>query len=64
MPEYVNLLGAEEVGTAGRNIREAGIEMMRAANRIDESLREHMQFMDEWLRQYREILMADVVGRS
>lgn len=62
MADYVTLLGSEEVGTAGRNIRESGVNMMEAANRINESLRLHQQFMDDWLERYQQMLLTDAVS--
>lgn len=48
-PDYVSLMGAEDVRAAGNRMVEAADAMNRAAGSIDESLRTHRQWMDDWL---------------
>lgn len=43
MPDYVTLLGAEDVQRASRRMIEAAERMERAASQIDESLQRHAE---------------------
>lgn len=49
MTEYVHLIGAEEVGRAAGSMRVASDEMQRAASNIEDALRRHQIFLDDWL---------------
>ena len=49
MAEKMHLIGVEEVQRAGNNMRAAAEQMQRAANTIDEALRQHQGFMNEWI---------------
>lgn len=49
MAEYINLLGAEDVRSAGNRMASAAEDMNRAAGTIAESLERHQRFMDDWL---------------
>lgn len=49
MSEYVTLMGAEQVSVAGHNMVRAAEEMRRAAGNIEEVLRHHQRFMEEWI---------------
>ena len=49
MTEFIHLIGTEDVQRAGNNMRAAAEEMTRAANTIDEALRQHQGFMNEWI---------------
>ncbi len=56
MADYMTLLGAEEISRAGFVMREAGSEMSRAAGNMDEALRRHQLFMDDWLQRLERVL--------
>ena len=56
MAEYVTLMGAEQVQSAGIRMAHAAEEMQRAASSIDESLRRHQQFLYEWLQRLEAIM--------
>lgn len=45
----IYLAGAEDVQNAGHAIAFAAKDMQRAANSLDESLRSHERFLDDWL---------------
>jgi len=49
MTEFIHLIGTEDVQRAGNNMRAAAEQMTRAANTIDEALRQHQGFMNEWI---------------
>ena len=51
-PDYVSLMGAEDVRAAGNRMVEAADAMNRVAGSIDESLRTHRQWMDDWLARF------------
>ena len=54
--EFITLIGAEDVRAAGSAMRAAAGEMNRAAASLDESLRIHRLFLDDWLFRLEEIL--------
>ena len=54
--EFVTLLGTEDVARAGSNMCSAASEMSRAVSSMDESLRNHQRFMDDWLVRFEEIM--------
>jgi hypothetical protein len=56
MAEYVTLIGTEAVQSAAITMRQAAEEMRRAANHIDESLRQNQQFLLNWLTDFQTIL--------
>jgi uncharacterized protein YukE len=47
MGDYVTLIGAEEVGRAGQNMRQAADEMQRAANQINDTVERFIRALDE-----------------
>jgi hypothetical protein len=49
MTEFVHLVGAEDVLRAGNAMREAASTMKHAADMIDQALRDHRQFSENWL---------------
>ena len=61
--EYIHLIGAEQVQTAGYSIGDAAEEMNRAANTISEALWQHRIFMDEWLERFERIMTAANGGK-
>jgi hypothetical protein len=58
MTEFVHLIGADEVSRAAYTMRDAAHEMKSAAGTIDEALRHHRQFMDDWLARFEQIVLA------
>ena len=56
MSEYVTLIGADDVRSAGHAMREAAAQMSRAAGNIDESLGRHQRFLDDWLLRLEAIM--------
>jgi Sec-independent protein translocase protein TatA len=56
MSETIYLVGAEDVRSAGRSIATAADGMKRAADTLDESLRSHQRFLDDWLTRFQTIL--------
>ena len=57
--EFVTLMGAEDVRSAGSSIKSAAEEMSRAAGSINETLMAHQRFLDDWLYRFEEILTAN-----
>lgn len=49
MTEFVHLIGAGDVRAAGVKMQAAAGEMNRAAALLDDSLRVHRLFLDDWL---------------
>jgi hypothetical protein len=49
---YVELIGAEQVRSAANTMVGAADQMSRAAGSIDESLRMHQRFLDDWLQRF------------
>jgi len=58
MPEYITLLGTEDVRRASSSMQAAADDMRRAAASIEESLQRHRIFLDQWLAQFEEALKA------
>ena len=56
MSQYITLIGTEAVQSAAITMRDAAEEMRRAANQLDESLRQNQQFMLDLLTDFRTIL--------
>ncbi len=56
MADYVTLMGAEQVSSAGYTMRDAAHEMQRAAGSLDYSLQAHQRFMDDWLQRFQGAL--------
>ena len=56
MGEYVHLVGAEQVQSAGVSIGGAAEEMRQAAMIIDSAFERHRLFMDDWLQRFEQIL--------
>lgn len=49
---YVTLLGAEQVQSAASTMSHAAGEMKRAADQIDDALRRHSQFLEDWITRF------------
>ena len=60
MAEYVHLIGAEDVRSAGLTMRSAADEMSRAASSISHSLECHQRFLDDWLSRIDGVLQDRV----
>jgi hypothetical protein len=56
MPDYVHLIGAEDVGRAGYQIGQAADDMKRTADVMEETFRQHRLFMDDWLIRFEQAL--------
>lgn len=56
MTEFVHLIGTEEVSKAAYTMRDAAHEMRSAAGTISDALRQHRQFMDDWLARFEQIV--------
>ena len=54
--EYMHLVGAEQVQAAGHAMTNAAHEMKSAASAIDETMRQHRQFMEDWLMRFEAVL--------
>lgn len=59
MAEFITLLGAEDVRSAGTSMRSSASEMSRAAASIEDSLHRHRLFLDEWLFKLEELLKSN-----
>ena len=49
MPEYITLMGAEDVRSAGVAMGRAASVMQSAASSMEDSLQRHRIFLDEWI---------------
>jgi len=63
MSEYMHLVGAEQVQSAGNNMLRAADRMNNVAMSIDGSLERHQRFMDDWLQRLEQVL-ATMTSRS
>lgn len=54
--EYVTLMGAEDVRSAGSTIASAAQQMQNAANSLSETLIAHQRFLDDWLYRFEEAI--------
>jgi hypothetical protein len=54
MSEYMTLMGAEQVQSAGRSMQSAAEQMTRSASVIDEALARHQRFLDDWLVRFTD----------
>ena len=57
--EFITLVGAEDVRSAGYNMRSAAEDMNRAASSIVESLDRQRLFLDDWLMRLEYILKEE-----
>lgn len=48
----VQLIGAEDVRSAGYTMQHAADAMKQAANSFDDTLERHRRWMDEWLSRF------------
>jgi hypothetical protein len=64
MADYVTLLGAEQVQSAGHSMSRAGDQMQRAASAIETALFQHQRFMDDWLQRFEYILTESMKAKK
>ena len=57
--DYVTLMGAEDVRSAGAQMKVAASEMRSAADMISSEFERQRLFMDDWLYRLEEILKAN-----
>ena len=56
MPDYVTLMGAEQVRDAGRNISSAAESIRASVGYLAEELRVQREFMERWLETLERVL--------
>ena len=64
MADYITLLGSEQVARAGNEMSAAASDIRRAAAEIDDSLRRHREFLDDWLLRFADALEQLKPGKS
>ena len=64
MSNYMNLIGAHDVGVAGSQIQSAAEEMKRAAGYFDDALRQHQNFMNDWLQRLETIMQPQPTNQQ
>jgi len=57
--DSVHLHGAEDVSTAGHNMRSAASTMRDAASTIDSALDRQRLFLEDWLVRFEHVLAED-----
>ena len=60
MTEFVHLIGAEDVRSAGSAMRAAAEGMKCATALIEDSLQRHRMFLDDWLLRLENIIKKEV----
>lgn len=60
--EHINLLGSDDVRSAGSKMQSAAGEMLRVASTIDESLRRHQQYLEEWITRFERAVEKAMKG--
>lgn len=56
MSEYTHLIGADDVRSAGHNMRAAADDMIRAASTISQSVSDIQKILDNFLIELRSIM--------
>lgn len=56
MSEYIHLIGAEQVQSAGNAMRNAADEMKQVAISIEDSLFRQRVFLEDWLIRFQAAL--------
>lgn len=64
MPDYMHLIGSEQVQSAGSEMRRAAEDMQRAASSFYGTMQQHQRFMDDWLQRFEAVLVAADSGKS
>ncbi len=54
--EFVSLMGSESVERAGCAMRDAAIDMNRAAFNFQAVFEQHQRFMTDWLQTFERVL--------
>jgi hypothetical protein len=54
--QYVELIGAERVASAAHTMSHAAEQMRQAAGSIDETMRQHQRFLEDWLQRFETAL--------
>lgn len=54
--DYITLMGADDVKSAGYTMRAAAMQMQQAASSIEYVLGRHEQFLDDWLLRFESAL--------
>jgi hypothetical protein len=52
MADYVTLMGADDVRSAGSAMRSAAEDMRSVASSIDSTFERHQRFLDDWLQRF------------
>lgn len=58
MTEYVTLMGAEQVQSAGSRIASAAEDIRRAAGSLNDYFCRHESFLNEWLGRFEAALSS------
>lgn len=58
MADYVTLMGADDVRSAGYAMRSAADDMRSAASSIDTTFDRHQRFLDDWLQRFETAIAA------
>ncbi len=56
MAEYIHLVGADDVRSAGNRMAAAAQDMLRAANIIDATWHRQQQYLEDWLFRFEQIM--------
>ena len=64
MSSYTTLLGAEDVRSAGNTMSSAADTINRACCGMEEALRRHELFLDDWLTRFRDALETTKAGEG
>ena len=56
MPDYITLMGSEDVSRAGSNIREAASTIYSAAGNLDQSCHTLRQILEDSLNRFEELI--------
>lgn len=62
MADYITLMGVDDVRSAGNRMSSAADTMRTAAGQIDESLRRHEQFLDDWLQRFETAIQSQTAA--
>jgi predicted alpha/beta-fold hydrolase len=54
--QFTHLVGAEDVSKAARSMASSVSQFGQHVGYLDESLRQHQMFLDEWLCRFQEAL--------
>lgn len=58
MNDYVALLGSESVQNAGYAMERAAESFRQTVGNLDDSLRQHQRFLDDWLERFERAVKA------